>query len=209
MFGYAMCTSKKQAKTWITSLTLLKISTIFTVSDYSLMTKKEKILKVGLKLFANYGFHGTSTAQIAKEAGVSEGLIFKHFISKKGLLESIFSSVGDRLTRIYQEMIAEDHPITVIRMFIEIPFNIDSTEHVFWRLIFKLKWDQDFYNPEEKKPIIKKLAWAFKELGYVQPKLEAEVLYQNIESISINILRDGKNSQLKLKKFLLDKFKAE
>ena len=44
--------------------------------------KQEKILQAALELFAKEGFKGTSTNKIAKKAGVSEGLIFRHFENK-------------------------------------------------------------------------------------------------------------------------------
>ena len=51
--------------------------------------KKEKILLTALELFANEGFKSVTTSKIAKEAGVSEGLIFRHFENKKGLLNAL------------------------------------------------------------------------------------------------------------------------
>ena len=39
--------------------------------------KQEQILKTALQLFAEKGYDGTSTAKVAKAAGVSEGLIFQ------------------------------------------------------------------------------------------------------------------------------------
>ena len=46
------------------------------------MTKKDLILQKSLELFSINGFKGTSTRSIANEAGVSEGLIFKHLKTK-------------------------------------------------------------------------------------------------------------------------------
>ena len=47
---------------------------------------KKKVLQTALNLFANYGFHATTTAKIAKQAGISEGTIYKYFKSKDDLL---------------------------------------------------------------------------------------------------------------------------
>lgn len=46
---------------------------------------QQRILASALELFASKGFASTSTGSIAKCAGVAEGLIFKHFRSKKEL----------------------------------------------------------------------------------------------------------------------------
>ena len=50
---------------------------------------KDKIIKAAMKVFALYGFFKTPVAMIAKEAGVSKGLIFWYFRSKDELILEI------------------------------------------------------------------------------------------------------------------------
>lgn len=47
--------------------------------------KRESLLAAARDLFAQQGFDQTSTVQIARRAGVSEGILFHHFGSKKNL----------------------------------------------------------------------------------------------------------------------------
>lgn len=47
---------------------------------------QQQILNAALTLFAEKGYAATATGAIARRAGVAEGLIFKHFRSKKELL---------------------------------------------------------------------------------------------------------------------------
>jgi len=47
--------------------------------------RKEQILDVATPLFAQQGFQGTTTKQIAANSGVTEALIFRHFPSKEEL----------------------------------------------------------------------------------------------------------------------------
>src|SRR5215212_2570928 len=56
--------------------------------------RREQILETALGLFAERGFDGTSTRQIATEAGIAEGLIFHYFPTKASLLTAILQ---DRL----------------------------------------------------------------------------------------------------------------
>ena len=56
--------------------------------------RREQILATALGLFATQGFDATSTKQIAKEAGIAEGLIFHYFPTKASLLAAILE---DRL----------------------------------------------------------------------------------------------------------------
>ena len=65
------------------------------------MRKKDSILKAAARLFADQGFDGTTTQQIAAEAGVTEPLIYYHYKGKDDLftriLESTFSIYRRRL----------------------------------------------------------------------------------------------------------------
>lgn len=61
------------------------------------MTEKQKsIYTSALEIFAQKGFSGASTGEIAKKAGVAEGLIFKHYKSKKNLFLKIAFMVVDK-----------------------------------------------------------------------------------------------------------------
>ena len=51
----------------------------------------QRILRVAKELFANRGYEHTSTSAIARTAGTSESQLMKHFGSKSGLLEAIFT----------------------------------------------------------------------------------------------------------------------
>jgi len=48
--------------------------------------KKERIIKAGYKLFAEKGYFYTNTAEIAKEAGVSTGIVYGYFHDKRDIL---------------------------------------------------------------------------------------------------------------------------
>lgn len=50
---------------------------------------EEKILIAATGLIADRGFQGTTTKDIAHEAGVSEMSVFRHFGSKKAILQAI------------------------------------------------------------------------------------------------------------------------
>ena len=50
---------------------------------------RQRILSAALGLFSRLGYHGTTTATIAKRAGVSSGLIFYYFRSKEALFEAL------------------------------------------------------------------------------------------------------------------------
>ena len=51
--------------------------------------RREDILNTSLKLFAEKGFHGTSMRDIAREAEITEGLIYHYFAGKRDLFKAI------------------------------------------------------------------------------------------------------------------------
>lgn len=64
---------------------------------------KRSVLLAGLDLFSQYGFNGTSTAQIATKAGTSQATIFKYFKTKEDLLLAIIQPIIKNLLPIYQK----------------------------------------------------------------------------------------------------------
>ncbi len=66
--------------------------------DPQVKDKKNAIMDAALKLFTERGFHGTSTAQISKDAGVATGTLFNYFPSKEDLINSLYFEVKGRLS---------------------------------------------------------------------------------------------------------------
>ena len=54
--------------------------------------RSQAIVRSALGLFAREGFDGTTTRQLARAAGVSEALLFKHFPNKEALYRAILES---------------------------------------------------------------------------------------------------------------------
>lgn len=57
-----------------------------TVSPSVEETTRERILKAALHLFAHKGYDATTTRDLAAEAHVAEGTLFRHFANKKAIL---------------------------------------------------------------------------------------------------------------------------
>lgn len=62
-------------------------------------TKKEQILDSALTLFSEKGIDATSTASIAKAAGVATGTLFHHFPSKQALVHELYLSIKQDLSQ--------------------------------------------------------------------------------------------------------------
>ncbi|MCF8119631.1 MAG: TetR/AcrR family transcriptional regulator, partial [Deltaproteobacteria bacterium] len=61
--------------------------------------KRQAIIEAALDLIAANGFHGTPTSQIAAEAGVGTGSIYRYFKDKEDLIHQVFQHVADQISR--------------------------------------------------------------------------------------------------------------
>lgn len=72
------------------------------VQQRSIETKR-KIIKAGYALFSKNGFFKTNTAQIAKEAQVSTGIVYGYFNDKKDILKEV---INEYITQVYDPVFA-------------------------------------------------------------------------------------------------------
>lgn len=170
--------------------------------------KKEIILDTALELFSDEGYASTPTIKIARMAGVSEGLIFKHFGNKQGLLKALIKEADNRMVELLSPILFETNPKKVIRLFIKLPFgSMDKREKYFWKLHFILKWQEEYNRPKKMKALTDKLTAAFSKLDYKEPKREAQLLSHTINHVSEEILRGNMDPTSRFKNFLLEKYK--
>lgn len=54
--------------------------------------RREQILQTAVNLFSQRGFKGTTTKEIARVAGVSEAMVFRHFVTKDELYGAILDN---------------------------------------------------------------------------------------------------------------------
>lgn len=58
--------------------------------------KKNKIVQAGYELFSKVGYYNTNTAQIAKQAGVSTGIVYGYFKDKRDILLDVLGIYVNR-----------------------------------------------------------------------------------------------------------------
>ena len=59
--------------------------------------RREQLLDIGRRLFAERGFEGTSIEEIAAQAGVSKPVVYEHFGGKEGLYAVVVDREVERL----------------------------------------------------------------------------------------------------------------
>ncbi|MFK7786245.1 MAG: TetR/AcrR family transcriptional regulator [Crocinitomicaceae bacterium] len=153
------------------------------------MTEKQKnIFDTALQLFATEGVDSTSTSKIAKVAGVSEGLIFRHFTNKEGLLQAILAEGMSQAQVLFKSIASEPDPKARIRKALEISFGIPKEDYNFWRLVYTLKWQRGSMESEAMNEFRASLAQAFDELNYEDPLSEARLIESILDGIATEVL---------------------
>jgi AcrR family transcriptional regulator len=80
---------------------------VITKRRISSEARREKIIEAAQRVFADKGFHGTTTRELAGEACVSEALLFKHFPNKEAIYKAMLahcheSEVGGEVRRLLE-----------------------------------------------------------------------------------------------------------
>lgn len=74
--------------------------------------REEEILEAAVRIFSEKGYSAATTSEIAKEAGIAEGTIFRYFKTKKDILNKVMVKLVEvlgerlittRLTKIFEE----------------------------------------------------------------------------------------------------------
>jgi AcrR family transcriptional regulator len=74
--------------------------------------RRQQLLDIGRRLFAERGFEGTSIEEIAAQAGVSKPVVYEHFGGKEGLYAVVVDREVERLTTMTTMLFEGDHSRT-------------------------------------------------------------------------------------------------
>ena len=115
------------------------------------MSKRELLMKTARRLFAENGFYATPTALVAKEAGVSNGILFHYFPTKEILVSSLYQDIKDRIfnyamTQIYNGATLKESIYTLWLASVE--WNLEHPEDFEFMLQFE---NSPYYNEDVER----------------------------------------------------------
>ncbi|MFN0010552.1 MAG: TetR/AcrR family transcriptional regulator [Phycisphaerales bacterium] len=71
--------------------------------------RKSQLLDAAAQVFARRGYAGTTTAELAKEAGITEPIIYRHFKGKRELFVALIERTGDGTIAEWEESMKDAH----------------------------------------------------------------------------------------------------
>lgn len=67
----------------------------------------QRLVRAALELFTTQGYHATTTPEIAKQAGVAEGTIYRHFDGKAHLLNELYRAAARWAAKLVKDVDAQ------------------------------------------------------------------------------------------------------
>ncbi|MFZ5966616.1 MAG: TetR/AcrR family transcriptional regulator [Bacillota bacterium] len=160
------------------------------------LTTEEKIIQSAVEIFSQKGYSGTTTKEIAQNAGIAEGTIFRYFPKKKDLLHKILYKVietvapniiGSGLDEIFRDHNGKSDRETIVA-FIENRLNLIEKNWPLIKVVMtEAQYHQDIQQLFFKKivPPIKQMVDRFFEEGIKQGR------FKNYNSGVITIMLMG------------------
>lgn len=148
--------------------------------------RKLQIIETAQQLFAEKGYDRATTQLIAKHAGVSEALIFKHHGSKEQLLDFVIKYGYKRIIQQNRGMLQETEPLQLIHTIIDLPYKLVKDEPQFWKMQFRIidiVESSRIQHERFMQPVHALLVKAFTNLNYPEPKKETDFLLLIIEML--------------------------
>jgi len=70
--------------------------------------RRAAVVETACRIFARRSYHGSTTAQIARETGVTEPVLYRHFASKRELYLACLDAVWERVHALWEKALQRE-----------------------------------------------------------------------------------------------------
>ncbi len=172
------------------------------------------IMQAALELFGHNGYHSTSISKIAKEAGVSKGLIYNYFESKEDLLKKIILEAIETGEHIMEEAMSQsDDPFKQLQTLLVTSVEMIKSNLHYWKLVTSLAFQGDVLTPiedvitEKNKMAMELGIDLFTKTGAEDPLKEALLFGASLDGMMMHYMHIGEDYPLEeMKDYMIEKF---
>ncbi len=157
---------------------------------------RQKILDAALVVFATDSYHASSVSKLAKEAGVSKGLLYNYFTSKEDVLHSLLKEVGTKFIRKFEIPADGHYTDEQFELFIDVSFDIIQEDPLHSKLFFSLAMQPDVMTImlatmlERVAPYMVLLEDYFKRKGFPEPQHTMRYFSAALDGVQMHLLLD-------------------
>ncbi len=175
------------------------------------------IKDTAMELFAHHGYHSTSISKIAKEAGISKGLMYNYFESKKALLhEILLDTIEITEAAVMEVMQPDDPPFEQLRKIMDALIKSVQDDIHHWKLLTALAAQKDVMEEvqdivmDKQKDFMESGLRIFSQLNVENPELEVMVFGALLDGIFLHYLSFPETYPLEeVKQYILNKYEPK
>jgi AcrR family transcriptional regulator len=171
-----------------------------------------RIMNAAFTLIAKQGYESTSITQIARQAGVSKGLLYNYFRSKEELLQQLIEKAFSQSDGLIGQL-ADPRPEKTLENLFRWYFKELRERPDYWRLMTELTFKIDKFKfvhdmaRDKMKAYVSFLQTLLEQLEYEDPPGEAKIVAALFDGIAIQYLVIRDNYPLdELEAYLINKY---
>lgn len=145
------------------------------------------VLHSAMTLFAQNGYASTTTRSIAKDAGISTGLLYHYFDNKESLLRAVFDNCMEILSTSFTAAYMGNGSEVRLENLLRTMFEMLARDKQFWSLFYMLRSQpaimqvlgDDFRTWTEQLRAL--FESELRQIGRIDPEMDALLLYSLVE----------------------------
>lgn len=165
---------------------------------------RERILESALALFARLGYERATIREIAREAGVSQGLMYNYFRSKQDLLRAIFLRNLRDVEESFAQALPNASPEERLESMVRGSFQVLRLNLPFWTLSYGVRFQpavlaglgEDVLTWSDA--IRAELETRLRDVGAPDPSVGARALFATIDGAAQHYALDPDGYPLEL-----------
>ena len=150
---------------------------------------RARLIEAALELFARRGYASTPVDAVAREAGVSPGLLYRHFRSKTDLLRAIFEESMRDVEATFADADREPNPARRLAALLRSIAAHVKARRRFWTLAYGVRMQREVLEGLDAvlegstAQILGTLERYLRGVGWPEPQLEAVLLFAQIDGL--------------------------
>ena len=148
------------------------------------LKKLEEVRKATVKVIVERGYYGATIAQISKEAGVSDGYLYRHYAGKAELVRELFVESMGYFHSVVLEALEREKTLDAVLYntfgFLSQALKEDPDTMAF---IFIMDHDHSFEFPDEIRQGFREIGEKLKQLGFERGDISKKLNEEDILAI--------------------------